>query len=360
MQRRTFMAGAFGLGVAAAGGAAFFRSAKFGALPEGARRERILASPHYRGGAFRNEAAEPWTGPGGVDRGDFFTSLFRPKSMRLVPEPGEIAVEKTNLHALDRARNLLVWFGHSSCYLQMDGLRILVDPVFYAASPIKPLCGTAFPGTDVFRPSDIPGVDVLLVTHDHWDHLDYRTVMELAPRVGKVVCPLGVGAHFARWGFAEDRLAELDWHEDAFVSVWEKTVIFHCLPSRHFSGRGFVRNQSLWASMLVEGTKKVYFAADGGYDGRFRRIREQFPGIDLALFENGQYNPRWAANHTLPSQLAAEMRDLGAKRCMTVHHGKFCISTHPWDEPYANERAAAEEAGAELVVPRIGDVVTVS
>ncbi|MCQ2391421.1 MAG: MBL fold metallo-hydrolase [Kiritimatiellae bacterium] len=360
MKRRSFLIGAAATGAGlVAGGATFFRQAKFGSLPKGERLKRILASPNYRDGAFRNEASSVWLGAPGVDRGGFFKSLFRPASMNLVPRLGEIKVVKTDLHGLDRARNLLVWFGHSSCFLQLDGLRILVDPVFYTASPVSFLCGNPFPGTDVFTPEDIPDVDCLLITHDHWDHLDCRTVMELKSRIGQVVCPLGVGAHLECWGFESEQIVELDWHEDTTLRGASRTLELHCLPSHHFSGRGFERNQSLWASFLVEGTKRVYFAADGGYDGRFRRIHERFPSIDLALFENGQYNPRWAQNHTLPSQLAAEMCELAPKRAMTVHHGKFCISTHPWNEPYENERRAAAESGIPLVVPVAGEIVEV-
>ncbi len=359
--RRGFVRGAVAAGAVGAlggGGCVFMRSPRFGRLPEGDRLERIKSSSNYVEGAFRNERSM-YIPPVRADdgRGGVWSALFRKKELRLVPKAGEVPVVKSDLLHLDRSEDLFVWFGHSSCMLQVSGVRILVDPVFYTASPLSFLLGEPFPGTDVFKPCDIPDADVLLITHDHWDHLDHRTVTEMKGRIGRVVCPLGVGEHFDRWGFDSGRLVELFWRESAELEVEGVKIVFHCLPSRHFSGRTFKRNQSLWASFVVEApSRKVYFAGDGGYDERFRRIGAQFPGIDLAVLENGQYNLRWPVVHTLPDELAMAMHDLGAKRYATVHHGKFCISTHPWDEPFKNERRAAKVAGVALLAPKIGEV----
>ena len=354
--------GVGGIGALTLGGCAFTRASRFGRLPQGTRLERILASPNYRNGAFRNLPSSyvpplrPDDGRGGV-----WSALFRKTALRLVPKAGEIPVVKTDLLNLARNRDVFVWFGHSSYFLQLGGIRVLVDPVFHVASPVAFLLGEPFPGTDIYKPEDIPDVDVPLITHDHWDHLDYNTVTALHDRIGKVVCPLGVGEHFERWGFAPEKLSELDWNETATLTcAGGHAVTFHCLPTRHFSGRGFVRNQSLWASFLVTiASRRVYFGGDGGYDERFRRIGARFPAIDLAFLENGQYNLRWPVVHTLPDELAAAMRELGALRYVTGHHGKFCISTHPWDEPFANEKAAAAAANVNLTIPRIGDVIAI-
>lgn len=360
--RRRFAFGAAAVcaaaGGMASGGCVFMRSPRFGRLPEGDRLKRILATPNYIGGAFRNERsayilpARPDDGRGGV-----WSALFRKKALRLIPGPGEVPVVKTDLKGLAPDQDLFVWFGHSSCLLQTNGVRVLVDPVFHTASPVSFLLGEPFPGTDIYKPEDMPDIDVLLITHDHWDHLDYRTVTALADRIGRVVCPLGVGEHFERWGFVPERLVEMYWHESAEVDCRGVRLVFRCLPSRHFSGRTFTRNQSLWASFLVESpSRKVYFAGDGGYDERFRRIGARFPGIDLAVLENGQYNVRWPMVHTMPDELGMAMHDLGARRYVTVHHGKFCISTHPWDEPFENERKSAAAAGVALLAPKIGEV----
>ena len=342
------------------GGRAFMRLPRFGRLPQGERLDRILASPNYRNGAFRNLPSAylpPFRPDDG--RGDVKSALFRKKELRLVPERGEISVIKSDLHNLGRDVDAFVWFGHSSYFLQLGGVRILVDPVFNVASPISFLMGEPFPGADIYRPEDMPDIDVLLITHDHWDHLDCATVVALRERIGKVVCPLGVGEHFECWDFAPERLVELDWGEATTLSFdGGRAMTVNCLPTHHFSGRGFVRNQSLWASFLVSAnSRRIYFGGDGGYDERFARIGKEWPGIDLAFLENGQYNVRWQRNHTMPDELPLVMRDLGAKQYVTGHHAKFCISTHPWDEPFANEKAAALSANANLLTPTIGEVV---
>jgi L-ascorbate metabolism protein UlaG (beta-lactamase superfamily) len=366
ISRRGFVKGVLATagvgGGLAVGARAFMRLPRFGRLPQGDRMERILASPNYRNGAFRNLPSayvppfRPDDGRGGVR-----SSLFNKEKLRLVPKLGEIPVVKSDLHALVRESDAFVWFGHSSYFLQLGGIRILVDPVFNVASPISFLMGEPFPGTDIYRPEDIPDVDVLLITHDHWDHLDCATVVALRERIGKVVCPLGVGEHFECWDFAPEHLLELDWGDEATLDFGDgRAATVHCLPTHHFSGRGFVRNQSLWASFLVSaGGRRIYFGGDGGYDERFARIGAAFPGIDLAFLENGQYNVRWQRNHTMPDELASVMRELGAKRYVTGHHAKFCISTHPWDEPFSNEKEAASAANADLLTPTIGEIVEI-
>ena len=179
----------------------------------------------------------------------------------------------------------------------------------------------------------MPDIDYLVISHDHWDHLDYRTVKSLKDRVGKVICGLGVGEHFEYWGYDKDRLVELDWYEDA---VLENGFAVHCLPTRHFSGRGLKANQTLWASFLIETpSQKIYMAGDGGYDSHFEEIGKHFPDIDLAILENGQYNEGWNLIHLMPSDMAKAAKDLKAKKIMTVHHSKYALAKHPWDEPLA-------------------------
>ncbi len=196
-------------------------------------------------------------------------------------------------------------------------------------------------------------IDFLLISHDHWDHLDYQTVIELKGRVKKVVCPLGVGENFEYWGYDKQQLIELDWYESAD----SEDLTFHCLPTQHFSGRGFWKAKTMPASWLMESpSRKVFFSGDGGYSSRFKRFGEQFPSIDLAIMENGQYDANWSQIHTMPEQLGQAVAELGAKRFVTVHHSKFCLSNHPWDEPRKNERRAAEQFGLQLVTCQLGEL----
>lgn len=335
-----------------AGAIIFLNRPSFGRLPRGERLERIERSPNYRNGAFQNRHSTPVITSHKSRWRNMVDFLFRDgKSVR--PDRPVPAI-RTDLHALDRNRDCLVWFGHSSYLLQLDGKRYLIDPVFYSASPVS-FVNRPFPGTDLYRPEDMPDIDFLVISHDHWDHLDYATVKALKTRVGKVVCPLGVGAHFERWGFAREQLVELDWDEEYRDSG---RLILYCLPARHFSGRGLKANRTLWASFLIETPeRKVYLGGDGGYDTHFREIGTRFPGIDLAILENGQYSENWKYIHLMPQFLTRAATDLGARRILTVHHSKYALSTHPWDEPLRNEEEAARNAAFRLIRPMIGEVV---
>ena len=200
----------------------FFQTPPFGRLPRGERLERIRWSPNFRDGEFRNQ--EP-TSLMTSEKGRWEAMLdfvFKKSPEGLRPEHPVPSV-KTDLRALDPYREFLVWFGHSSYLLQMGGKRILVDPVFCSAAPVSFL-NKPFPGTDIYRPEDMPDIDYLVITHDHWDHLDYGTVTQLKGRVRKVVCPLGVGEHFEYWGYEPERLVELDWNETAVPVACGLTV----------------------------------------------------------------------------------------------------------------------------------------
>ncbi len=339
--------------IAVAAVAVFLNSPPFGRLPRGERLERVMRSPNFRDGEFRN--VEP-TALMTSEKGRWAAMLeflFKKSPAGLRPSSPLPSV-KTDLRALDPERNLLVWFGHSSYLFHIGGRRVLVDPVFCNASPVS-FVNKPFPGTDIYRPEDMPDVDCLVITHDHWDHLDYETVKRLKGRVRKVVCPLGVGEHFEYWGFDPERLVELDWNETAAAGGG---ITVHCLPARHFSGRGLRSNRTLWASFLVEAAgRKVFVGGDGGYGAHYADIGKRFPHIDLAVMENGQYNVDWRYIHTLPEYLHAEVGDLNPKRVLTVHHSKYALARHPWDEPLENARKLAEDDSLDVLRPMIGEVV---
>lgn len=327
---------------------------QFGRVAQGERLQRILQSKHFVNERFRNEEKTVLS----TDKGGMFRVMGRfllgAKPKNRIPKAGEISVIKTDLNLLPTEGDLYIWFGHSSFMLRLDGKIILADPVFYKGSPVS-FVNRPFPGTDVYKPDDMPAkIDFLLISHDHWDHLDCQTVVELKGRIGKVVCPLGVGEDFECWGFDKSQLIELDWDE----SVTSDGLTFHCLPTRHFTGRGLWNPKTMPASWLMESpSRKVFFSGDGGYDNRFRRIGKRFPDIDLAIMENGQYNENWNQIHTMPDALGREVAELGAKRFVTVHHSKFCLSMHSWDEPRRNEKRAAADYDLNLLVCQIGEVI---
>jgi Predicted Zn-dependent hydrolases of the beta-lactamase fold len=325
----------------------------FGKTPRGERLERVRSSENYRDGKFQNihETKQLTSDKSFVAM--IWQFLFKKKE-RMAPTT-DLPSMNTNLWELDRNENVLVWFGHSSYMIQMDGKRILVDPTLSgAASPVS-FFNKPFKGTSVYKPEDIPDIDYLIISHDHWDHLDYKTVKRLKDRVGKVVCGLGVGEHFERWGFKKEDIIELDWDES---STLDGSFTIHCLPARHFSGRGFSPNQSLWASFLIESrSRKIYIGGDGGYDTHYAEIGERFEGIDIAILENGQYDEGWRYIHLLPEQIVQAFADLKAKRLFTVHHSKFALANHPWDEPLKKISEFTEKDSINLMQPMIGEIV---
>lgn len=333
----------------------FINQPRFGRTPRGERLERIKNSPNFRNGAFMNLHETPlMTSDKGRIEG-LIHFLFRKKE-GLRPELPVEAI-KTDLGKIQKEEEVLIWFGHSSYLIQTGGKRILVDPVFRMASPVS-FVNKPFKGTDIYRPEDMPAIDFLLISHDHWDHLDYHTAMELKDRIGTVICPLGVGEHFEYWGFDKSRIVELDWNENANLTSGFK---IHCLPARHFSGRGFTPNQTLWASFLLQTpSRKIYMGGDGGYDTHYTEIGNRFPDIDLAILENGQYNEEWKYIHLMPQFMAQAARDLKAKNILTVHHSKYALAKHRWDEPLKNAKEMINKDSLDVLIPKIGEVISLT
>jgi len=330
----------------------FMRQPAFGSRPRGSRLERIRHSPQYRNGSFQNQSHTPsLTGGAGVYtvmRDFFFGKHERKRPDRPVP------VVRGDMKAAAPAQPAITWFGHSSYLLQAGGLNILVDPVFSErTSPVQYAGTRAFSGTHIFKVEDLPPVDVLLITHDHYDHLDYLTVRQLKHKAGLVVTSLGVGAHLERWGLAADRVRELDWGES--VTVREGTMLT-AAPARHFSGRGFRRNQTLWSSFILQaGAHRIYIGGDSGYDSHFAAIGAAYGPFDLAILESGQYNPYWAHIHMMPEETVQAAVDLKAKLLFPVHWGKFALATHPWDESIQRVLARAAAVQLPVLTPRIGE-----
>ena len=330
----------------------FVNQPSFGKTPRGERLERIKKSSNYKHGEFQNLRETRLMTSDRGRLGSILHFLFQ-KTEGLRPDQPVKAI-KTDLNKIHADEEMLIWFGHSSYLIQTAGKRILVDPVFHMASPVS-FVNKPFKGTDIYKPEDMPDIDFLVISHDHWDHLDYHTVMELKDRIGTVICPLGVGEHFEYWGFDKHRIVELDWNEDASLP---SGFMIHCLPARHFSGRGLTSNQSLWASYLVETpSQKIYIGGDGGYDTHYAEIGNRFPDIDLAILENGQYNEEWKYIHLMPQYMAQAAKDLKARNILTVHHSKYALAEHRWDEPLKNAEELKNKDSLNVLIPEIGEVV---
>ena len=271
---------------------------------------------------------------------------------------GSLPSKKTNLLTLDPAKDVLVWFGHSSYFMQIDGKTMLVDPVFSGhASPFSFMV-KSFEGSDIYTSEDFPEIDYLFITHDHWDHLDSKTVLKLKPKVGKIITSLGTGAHLEHWGFAPDQIIEKDWNESA---VLDSGFVITATPGRHFSGRGFKRNQAMWASFVLQtSSKKIFIGGDSGYDTHFVEIGIEHGPFDLALLECGQYNHSWKYIHMMPEETVQAAIDLKAKTFIPVHWGKFALALHAWDEPIERVTKEAHRLNIPIFHPMIGEEVNLN
>lgn len=333
----------------------FMSQKKFGRYPSGERLERIRKSTHYKDGAFQNMEETP-TFSGDMNYLQLAYLFFFGGSKDKYPHQDLLSV-KTDLHQLDINQNILVWIGHSSYYIQIDGKRILVDPVLSgSASPLS-INIRAFAGTDIYKPDDIPEIDFLFITHDHWDHLDYRTIMELKSKLKAAFCPLGVGEHLEYWGFDMSKVSEMDWYEDTDAGGGFRV---YTTPARHFSGRSFKRAKSLWASFVLKTpSMQIFIGGDSGYSTQFREIGDRFGGFDWAILENGQYNPNWKNIHMMPEHFITAAKELKAKKIFPVHNSKFALANHSWYEPLGLVVTNNQKEGIplDIVTPRIGEVV---
>ena len=321
-----------------------------GKAPAGARLERMRRSPNYKGDRFENLVPTEVTLKGT----SFFKMLkeYRNRPPDTAP-PVRVPSVRTDLRTLPDEGVWVVWFGHSSYLLKVEGVTILVDPVFSGnASPVS-LFAKAFPGTEVYGVEEMPEIDVLLLTHDHYDHLDYRTVKRLAPGVRWVCTSLGVGAHLEYWGVAAEKIVELDWWESWSFAGDEGgdgaagALTLMAAPARHFSGRGFKRGGTLWSSFVLKGRgHSLYLGGDSGYEQHFREIGERYGPFELAILECGQYGKNWPFIHMMPEQTVQAALDLWAAALMPVHWGKFTLALHPWDEPVRRVTAAFAEVSA--------------
>lgn len=289
----------------------------FGRAPRGERLERISASPNYRNGQFFNlEKTPEITSDKGFLRA-LRDAMFDSPADKVPSSP--VKAVKTDLGTLPMTVNHLVWLGHSSYFMTLEGYRLLVDPVLTSEFPVSVMMMKPFPGSDIYSPANIPPIDILIITHDHYDHLDYGTIRDIKDRVSLVICPLGVGEHLEYWGVDKNKIRELDWYQ----TTASGQLKIECLPARHFSGRLFKRRNTLWASFMVTlpDGMNVYIGGDSGYGKHYREIAQRYPTVDYAFLENGQYNEDWRYIHTLPSQQDSVIRDLGAKT--------FSLSTTP-------------------------------
>jgi L-ascorbate metabolism protein UlaG (beta-lactamase superfamily) len=329
---------------------ATFQLPTFGGRPDAALLDRMHASKQFHEGRFENTPPyvsnlsfwgelKAWLGPE-VREPRFEVPVVRiaPNELARPVPPGL------------RAR----WLGHATVLLEVDGVRVLTDPVLsLRASPFQ-FIGPARLHRAPLAISDLQNIDAVVISHDHFDHLDMDTVQALARGGTHFFVGLGIGAHLARWGVPAAQVHDMDWWERAEF----RGVTIHCAPARHYSGRKSMDNSTLWSSWMVKGpAHSVYFSGDSGYAGHFREVRERLGTPELALIKIGAYGDTWADIHMTPESAIRAQQDLGASSLLPVHWATFNLAYHAWEEPIVRAVAAARAANVSIVTPRPGELV---
>jgi len=329
---------------------------QFGAPMTGARLERARANAQYREGRFVNLEPEA---PSTTSLLDYTMRQFSGDEVREPPKPVPVlAVDKAALASPPPAAGLRAfWIGHASTYAEIDGVRLLLDPVFAEHVSPLPVGPRRFHAPPIAL-ADLPKIDAVLISHDHYDHLDMDTVRALAARGSKFFVPLGIGAHLERWGVPAAQVEELEWWQERTLVNGVRIV---CTPTRHYSGRGLNnRSSTLWSSWAVVGPKhRFFYSGDTGYAKLFQDIGARLGPFDLAFIKIGAYGPgaAWTDIHMTPEQAVQVNRDVRARRMFPVHWSTFNLAYHDWDEPIRRTLAEAKRAGVDLVTPRLGEWV---
>ncbi|MGY6650166.1 MBL fold metallo-hydrolase [Wenyingzhuangia sp. IMCC45574] len=271
-----------------------------------------------------------------------------------------LAVKKINADAIESYQGdaRMVWFGHSSFLLQIDGKNILLDPMFGKVAAPHPLLGAdRFNEEFPVKIDSLPQIDAVIFSHDHYDHLDYETIVKIKDKTNHFYLPLGVGTHLKAWGVPAGKITELDWWKETTLDA----IKLVCTPAQHFSGRKFNNGQStLWSSWVITSkTENIYFSGDSGYAKHFKEIGEKYGPFDLALMECGQYNKMWSDIHMMPEETAQAGVDVKAKKLMPIHWAGFKLALHDWKDPIQRVTKKGKELNLPIITPEIGEEIKV-
>lgn len=277
----------------------------------------------------------------------------------LSPEKGKIPttlLPSAKFNKNELLNNSFVWLGHSTILMKVNELVIITDPVLYNASPVP---GTVKP-FEIEHPikaKDLPQkIDIVLISHDHYDHLDYKAIQELEPRISYLYVPLGIKAHLLKWGVPESKIKEKDWGE----TINYNNVKFTMTPARHFSGRGLTnRFTTLWCSWVITSQDlNIFFNGDSGYFDEYKTIGEKYGPFDISFMENGAYDKDWAEIHMLPEESVQATIDLKSNLMFPIHWGKFDLANHNWKDPIIRASNETELKKVHIATPLIGEIFT--
>lgn len=328
----------------------------FGGKPSPEDMKRYRQSPNYKGTKFQYPLETKMFKP---SPGSWITAFreYVQRKPQLKPDRPLPQVNLTREIIEELRDDTAVWFGHSSLFLQMGGVRLLLDPMFSISS--SPIGGSKrFSGLPFGNLNEFPPIDAIVLSHDHYDHLDYGTIRHLKDRVGRFIGPLGIRCHLERWGVAPGQIEETDWWEELEL----QGVRLACTPARHFSGRALFKQGGggLWCSWVLTTPKtRVYFSGDSGYGPHFKEIGEKYGPFDLTLMECGQYDDRWWDIHMLPEQTARAHLDVRGNVLLPIHWGAFSLAMHSWYDPVRRLTEEAKQRGIPLATPKIGEPVRI-
>ena len=330
-----------------------YLSPQFGGKHTNQRLQEFGKSTNYQDGKFHNLINTPMDFP-----------ITKVIGEMLKPHPnrspvGPVPVVKLNKSYFNESTGpRLTWFGHSAFLLELNEKRILLDPMFGISPAPHPLIGPKRYSKELPLEIDqMPYIDAVLLSHDHYDHLDYGSIKQLKEKVGMFYAPLGVGTHLLAWGIQPEKIKELDW--------WEETSLddlrFVCTPARHFSGRALTdRFKTLWSSwVILEDSLQIYFSGDSGYGPHFKDIGERYGPFDIAMMECGQYNENWSSIHMMPEETVQAALDLDSELLMPIHWGAFSLAFHSWTDPVERALKAAKMTGLSITTPKIGEAILI-
>ncbi|PJJ58793.1 MBL fold metallo-hydrolase [Hymenobacter chitinivorans] len=332
-------------------------SPEMGGKPTKAERAAYAKTGRYQDGEFRNLIPTS-VSTGGSMAGMLWKFLFGKVPNSLPPAP--LPTRPLDSLSITRKTPELLratWFGHSASLVEIAGYNILLDPMLSVKmGPVSWVTPKRYNASLAITAEQLPAIEAVLISHDHYDHLDYQSIRRLKDKTRRFYVPLGVGAHLRAWGVAPDKIRELDWNDS--VQLPGLTIV--STPARHFSGRGLTnRNSTSWTSwVLKSATKRVFYSGDGGYGPHFQAIGRQHGPFDLALLECGQYDAQWSQIHMTPEQSVQAGLDVRARVMLPVHWGAFSEAFHAWNDPI--QRATAEAARLQLPIttPELGQPVT--
>lgn len=322
----------------------------FGSNPSKEQKEVYETFANYEEGKFINLPSEI------VAAGSPITKQ-EPNSASDERSPtSQIPLSEIDWDQINAEEDSLTWLGHSAFILSLDNKKILIDPMLGpVASPVSFIGPKRYSDDLLDTIEEMPPIDAVFITHDHYDHLDYQSIKRLKSKVAHFFVPYGVGNHLVKWGVEEDKITELNW--------WDETefqgLTIALAPAKHFSGRGILnQNSTLWGGWVIIGNNtRFYTSGDGGYDAHFKEIGNKYGPFDIALIEGGQYDSRWPDSHMQPEESVQASIDLKSENMMLMHWGAFTLARHSWSDPIERAVKEAEAKEVKLLTPKIGDTL---